>query len=165
MYYTKQAVTKSLYTIFMAVFMGACTIGAGNKGVSVSKEFGNDTYAQDTPQGVQEVIKGTITAKRQVQIEADGETGQIIGMIVGATAGSTVGGGDNENAVGLVVGALAGMAVGKKIHQKIVKKTATEYIIEKDNKSLMAVIAYDDTFLIDHKVLVVMSNPPTIRFQ
>ncbi len=149
-------IQKSITYIFLSLFLTAC-IGGSN---APRKEYNTLGVQQ-----AQEVIKGVVVSKQQVEIETDAATGEIIGSVIGLTAGSTIDGGDNEQIVGAVVGALAGGALGKKIEQSIVKKTATEYIIEKENGALMAVVSLDDRFNPDNKVLVILSNPPVIRLQ
>ena len=148
---------KILTTIPLVLFLTACgfeTTGSSPK-----------DYNTASTQQAQEVIKGTIDSKRQIDIETDAQTGEIIGGIVGFVAGGSIDAGDNEQAVASVVGALAGSAIGKKIEQSIIKKTATEYIIEKQNGTLTAIISLDNAFTPGQSVLVILSNPPIMRLQ
>ncbi len=149
-------IRKIIIYMWLPLFLSACFGGTS----APQKDYNTAGIQQ-----AQEVIRGVVVSKRQVEIDTDAETGQIIGFVVGATAGGTIGGGDNEQLVGSVVGALIGSAVGKKVEQAIVKKVATEYIIEKEDGSLTAVVSFDDKFNKDNAVLVVLSNPPVIRFQ
>lgn len=114
-------------------------------------------------QAIKDILRGTIISKSQVQVQTDTTTGQILGSVIGLTAGESIGGGDNEKFVGSVAGLLAGMYLGKKIQEDAQKTTATEYLIERPDGSIISVVTTDGSFREQDRVLVIQSNPPVIR--
>ncbi|QOR38268.1 glycine zipper 2TM domain-containing protein [Billgrantia diversa] len=86
-------------------------------GCANTSTMGGDVYRGNQAQTAQTVTFGTITALRQVQIQADSRMGGIIGTgggaVIGGLLGNQVGGGSGRQlatAAGVIGGALAGSA-------------------------------------------------------
>ena len=116
-------------------------------GCANTAPFGGDVYRGSQAQTGQQVTYGTITALRQVQIQADSRLGGAIGTgggaVIGGMLGSQVGGGSGRQlatAAGVIGGAVAGSAIEESAN----RVAAWEMEIRRDDGQDIVVVQKAD---------------------
>ncbi|AMD01744.1 glycine zipper 2TM domain-containing protein [Halomonas chromatireducens] len=123
--------------------LGALTLA----GCANTAPMGGDVYRGSQAQTSQTVTFGTITALRQVQIQADSRLGGAIGTgggaVVGGLLGSQVGGGSGRQ-LATVAGALGGAVAGTAVEESANRVRAWEMEIRRDDGQNIVVVQKAD---------------------
>lgn len=89
-----------------------------------------DTVSASNANEVQTAVEGVIVSKRIVTVKGDSNmVGTLAGGIIGAVAGSSVGGGNMRYITG-TAGAVAGGAAGNVIEDKLTTQQGIEYVVK-----------------------------------
>lgn len=91
-----------------------------------------DTVSRGEAGRAQNVMFGTVTSVRTVNIQGDSLGGTLIGAGVGGLAGNQIGGGSGRRAA-TVGGALAGGAIGSHVGQSVTSRTGLEIEVRLDD--------------------------------
>ncbi|RDB44090.1 glycine zipper 2TM domain-containing protein [Halomonas sp. DQ26W] len=116
-------------------------------GCANTAPMGGDVYRGSQAQTSQTVTFGTITALRQVQIQADSRLGGAIGTgggaVVGGLLGSQVGGGSGRQ-LATVAGVLGGAVAGTAVEESANRVRAWEMEIRRDDGQNVVVVQKAD---------------------
>lgn len=89
-----------------------------------------DTVSASDANQVQSAVEGVIVSKRIVTVKGDSNAvGTLAGAVIGAVAGSAVGGGNMRYITG-TAGAVAGGAAGNAIEDKLQTQQGIEYVVK-----------------------------------
>ena len=122
----------------------------------------SNVYSRGSISATQDTITGTVLSKRAVTIEGGTGIGEAAGGVIGAIAGSHVGGGEPENTVGGIAGALIGGTLGSIAENSLLSAEGVEYIVETDEKGLITIIMNDNAYRVGDFVFVVLGDQPKI---
>ncbi|MCE8001318.1 glycine zipper 2TM domain-containing protein [Billgrantia ethanolica] len=131
-------------------------------GCANTSTMGGDVYRGSQAGTAQTVTFGTITALRQVQVQADSRAGGIIGTgggaVVGGLLGRQVGGGSGRQlatAAGVIGGAVAGSAIEESTN----RVRAWEMEIRRDDgQNVVIVQKADRPFQVGQRVRMIGSG-------
>jgi len=128
----------------------AATLLAGCNTLSSS----GSVYSPHQTRGEQTVRMGVVESVREVMIEgSQGPVGAIAGGVIGATGGSSVGGGGRTSNVLGVLGAVGGGLAGNAIERKLTEKKGLEITVKLDNGELRAITQEaDEVFRVGERV-------------
>lgn len=100
----------------------------------------NTTYAcRDI--GVQgEYETGQIVDMMPIKTEGSNTLGGLAGGVAGGAAGSMIGGNTAVNIIGATAGAVAGMMIGAKAEEALTSDSAYEFVIRKSNGRYVTVV-------------------------
>ncbi|QEM81111.1 glycine zipper 2TM domain-containing protein [Halomonas binhaiensis] len=147
-------VTKTRLVPALAIAALALTGCANTSGYSGNVYSGNQAKA------AQSVEYGTISAMRQVQIQAEnsGILGSGGGAIIGGLLGNQVGGGSGRT-LATAAGAIGGAMAGSKIEQSANRTAAWELEVRKDNGQTVVVVQKaDQPFQVGQRVRLIGSG-------
>lgn len=89
-----------------------------------------DVVSASDSNEVQTAVEGVIVSKRVVTVKGDSNmVGTLAGAVIGAVAGSAVGGGNMRYVTG-TAGAVAGGAAGNAIEDKLTTQQGIEYVVK-----------------------------------
>lgn len=89
-----------------------------------------DVVSASNANEVQTAVEGVIVSKRVVTVKGDSNAvGTIAGAVIGAVAGSSVGGGNMRYITG-TAGAVGGGAAGNMIEDKLTTQQGIEYVVK-----------------------------------
>ena len=136
--------------------LGGCATGG----------FSPDVVSRDAAAKSQYVQSGVVVSVRNVTIEGDRDSGNLVGSILGAIVGSNIGGEDDETTreVGAVVGTSVGSVVGQNVGESLSRKAGVEIIIKLDtNEREISIVQempedVDYSFRAGDKVRIVRSG-------
>ncbi|WP_027967141.1 membrane protein [Halomonas halocynthiae] len=128
-------------------------------GCANTAPFSGNVYSANQAGTAQNVTLGTITALRQVQIQADSRAGGLVGTVgggaIGGILGSGIGGGSGRQ-IATVVGAMGGAAAGSAAEERLNRITAWEIEVRKENgQSIIVVQKADQPFQVGQRVRIV----------
>lgn len=131
-------------------------------GCANTAPYSGNVYSGDQAKSAQNVTFGTITALRQVQIQADSRAGGLLGSgggaVIGGLLGNQVGGGSGRE-LATVAGALGGAVVGTKAEEAANRMTAWEMEIRQDNgQNVVVVQKADQNFEVGQRVRLIGSG-------
>nr|WP_246389966.1 glycine zipper 2TM domain-containing protein [Halomonas cerina] len=131
-------------------------------GCANTAPYGGNVYTGNQAKSAQRVTYGTITALRQVQIQADSRAGGLLGSgggaVIGGLLGNQVGGGSGRQ-LATVAGALGGAVAGSKIEESTNRVTAWEIEVRQDNgQNVVIVQKADQPFQVGQRVRIVGSG-------
>ncbi|PXX97312.1 glycine zipper 2TM domain-containing protein [Halomonas sp. LBP4] len=116
-------------------------------GCANTAPYGGDVYRGSQAQTGQRVTFGTITALRQVQIQADSRAGGIIGTgggaVIGGLLGNQIGGGSGRR-LATAAGAIGGAVAGSNIEESANRVAAWEIEIRRDDGQHIVVVQKAD---------------------
>lgn len=127
--------------------IGATLAMALLTGCASTSQYSGDVYRASDVQVAQNYRLGTIEAIRQVQIQADSPTGNLLGTVggavIGGLIGNQVGGGSGRN-IATAIGAIGGGAAGAKTEQAMNRIPAWEMEIRMDDGQQMVMVQKAD---------------------
>ncbi|WP_458527114.1 glycine zipper 2TM domain-containing protein [Onishia taeanensis] len=131
-------------------------------GCANTSPYSGDVYRGNQAQTAQTVSYGTITALRQVQIQAQdqnsGALGGIGGAVIGGLLGNQIGGGSGRT-LATAAGAIGGSVAGKKIEDSANRVAAWEMEIRRDTgQSVIVVQKADRAFQVGQRVRLIGSG-------
>lgn len=137
------------------IAISALTLG----GCANTAPFSGNVYSADQAGTAQNVTTGTITALRQVQIQADSRGGGLAGTVgggaIGGILGSSIGGGSGRR-IATVAGAVGGAAAGSAAEDRLNRVTAWEIEIRReDGQNIVVVQKADQPFQVGQRVRIV----------
>ncbi|MFY0991532.1 glycine zipper 2TM domain-containing protein [Halomonas sp. C05BenzN] len=116
-------------------------------GCANTAPYGGDVYRGSQAGTGQTVTFGTITALRQVQIQADSRAGGIIGTgggaVIGGLLGRQVGGGSGRD-LATAAGVIGGAVAGSNIEESANRVAAWEMEIRRDDGQNIVVVQKAD---------------------
>ncbi|MBR4927809.1 MAG: hypothetical protein IKY98_05740 [Alphaproteobacteria bacterium] len=147
---------KLLCAILLACGLSAC--GIGNT---------NTTYDRYNIGQQGSVSYGTIIAMNVVNVAGTKSVGTLGGAVAGGAAGSMIGGNTAVNIIGGVGGALLGGMVGSAAESAMTQDTAMEFIIQKQDGSIVPVVQSNELNLRvgDPVMLVTTGGKTRIRMR
>ncbi len=147
---------KLLCALLIACGLSAC--GIGNT---------NTTYDRYNIGQQGSVSYGTIIAMNVVNIAGTKSVGTLGGAVAGGAAGSMIGGNTAVNIIGGVGGALLGGMVGSAAESAITQDTAMEFIVQKQNGSIVPIVQSNELNLRvgDPVMLVTTGGKTRIRMR
>ncbi len=139
---------KKLFVIIIALTSAILAGCAGN--------VSPDTYESGEVGVVSRTHKGTIIAKRVINIDNPSGAGGLAGTVAGAAAGSMIGGNTATNIVGATGGAVAAGIIGHQIDKAVNKRAGYEYIIKlQDDKTIAITQEKSIQLAVGQKVIVI----------
>ncbi len=151
MFERKKQMKKLFLAIVLACGLTAC--GIGNT---------NTTYERYEVGKQGQVSMGRIVSMNVVQTAGTNTVGTLAGAGAGAAAGSMIGGNTAVNIIGGIGGALVGGMVGSAAETTMTRDTAYEFIVQKDNGSVVSIVQSNELMLRPgDKVLLVTTNGTT----
>ncbi|TDO06874.1 MULTISPECIES: glycine zipper 2TM domain-containing protein [Halomonas] len=131
-------------------------------GCANTAPYSGNVYSGNQAKSAQTVSFGTITALRQVQIQADSRAGGLIGSgggaVIGGLLGNQIGGGSGRD-LATVAGAIGGAVAGTKVEEASNRIPAWEIEIRKDNgQSVVVVQKADQNFQVGQRVRLIGSG-------
>jgi outer membrane lipoprotein SlyB len=118
---------------FSALVIGSLITGCASSN-------SGSVYKRDETRQAQTVRMGVVESVRQVSIEGTkSPVGTIAGGVIGAVAGSRIGGGSAKVITG-TLGAVAGALAGSAVEEKVTQKNGLEITVKLDNGSMIAVV-------------------------
>lgn len=131
-------------------------------GCANTSPYSGNVYSGNQAKSAQTVSFGTITALRQVQIQADSRAGGLLGSgggaVIGGLLGNQVGGGSGRQ-LATVAGALGGAVAGTKAEESTNRVTAWEMEIRQDNgQNVVIVQKADQNFQVGQRVRLIGSG-------
>lgn len=147
---------KLLCALLIACGLSAC--GIGNT---------NTTYDRYNIGQQGSVSYGTIIAMNVVNVAGTKSVGTLGGAVAGGAAGSMIGGNTAVNIIGGVGGALLGGMVGSAAESAMTQDTAMEFIIQKQDGSIVPVVQSNELNLRvgDPVMLVTTGGKTRIRMR
>lgn len=98
--------------------------------------FGGNTYHKDDLNRIADIQYGKVISVEHVKVQNDSTgVGALSGAAIGAAAGSTVGGGNDEKRAATAVGAVAGGMAGAKAEQHMRGQPAFRYTLQLDGET------------------------------
>ncbi|TFH86397.1 glycine zipper 2TM domain-containing protein [Billgrantia azerbaijanica] len=131
-------------------------------GCANTAPYGGDVYRGSQAGAAQTVTFGTITALRQVQIQADSRAGGIIGTgggaVIGGLLGSQIGSGSGRD-LATAAGVIGGAVAGSSIEESANRVTAWEMEIRRDDgMNVVIVQKADRPFEVGQRVRMIGSG-------
>lgn len=131
-------------------------------GCANTTPMGGDVYRGSQAQTAQTVNFGTITALRQVQIQADSRMGGVVGTgggaVLGGLLGSQVGGGSGRR-LATAAGAIGGAVAGSAAEESTNRVRAWEMEIRRDDgQNVVIVQRADRDFQVGQRVRLIGSG-------
>ncbi|SFU40504.1 glycine zipper 2TM domain-containing protein [Halomonas korlensis] len=131
-------------------------------GCANTSPYSGNVYSGNQAKSAQTVSFGTITALRQVQIQADSRAGGLLGSgggaVIGGLLGNQVGGGSGRQ-LATVAGALGGAVAGTKAEESTNRVTAWEMEIRQDNgQNVVIVQKADQNYQVGQRVRLIGSG-------
>lgn len=131
-------------------------------GCANTAPYSGNVYTSDQAKSAQTVTFGTITALRQVQIQADSRAGGLLGSgggaVIGGLLGRQVGGGSGRD-LATAAGVIGGAVAGTKAEEATNRITAWEMEIRKDNgQNVVVVQKADQNFQVGQRVRLIGSG-------
>lgn len=131
-------------------------------GCANTSPYSGNVYTGNQAKTAQNVTLGTITALRQVQIQADSRAQGLLGTVgggaIGGILGNKVGGGSGRQ-IATVVGAVGGAMAGTAAEERINRVSAWEIEVRKeDGQSIIVVQKADQPFQVGQRVRIVGSG-------
>ncbi|WP_043527290.1 glycine zipper 2TM domain-containing protein [Litchfieldella xinjiangensis] len=131
-------------------------------GCANTSTYSGDVYRGSQAKTGQSVTYGTITALRQVQIQADNPQGNVIGGLGGAVIGGLLGnqiGGGSGRTIATAAGAIGGSVAGNKVEDAANRTRAWEMEIRRDSgDSVIVVQKADRDFQVGQRVRLIGSG-------
>lgn len=140
------------------IAISALTLG----GCANTSPYSGNVYTGNQAKTAQNVTTGTITALRQVQIQADSRAGGLVGTVgggaIGGILGSSIGGGSGRR-IATVAGAIGGAAAGSAAEERLNRVSAWEIEVRKqDGQTIIVVQKADQPFQVGQRVRIVGSG-------
>jgi outer membrane lipoprotein SlyB len=131
-------------------------------GCANTSPYSGNVYSGNQAKSAQTVTFGTITALRQVQIQADSRAGGLLGggggAVIGGLLGNQVGGGSGRQ-LATVAGALGGAVAGTKVEESTNRIAAWEMEIRQDNgQNVVVVQKADQNYQVGQRVRLIGSG-------
>lgn len=131
-------------------------------GCANTSPYSGNVYSGNQAKSAQTVTFGTITALRQVQIQADSRAGGLLGggggAVIGGLLGNQVGGGSGRQ-LATVAGALGGAVAGTKVEESTNRIDAWEMEIRQDNgQNVVVVQKADQSYQVGQRVRLIGSG-------
>lgn len=131
-------------------------------GCANTSPYSGNVYSGNQAKSAQTVSFGTITALRQVQIQADSRAGGLLGSgggaVIGGLLGNQVGGGSGRQ-LATVAGALGGAVAGTKVEESTNRVSAWEMEIRQDNgQNVIVVQKADQNYQVGQRVRLIGSG-------
>lgn len=140
------------------IAIGALTLA----GCANTAPYGGNVYRGSQAQTAQSVTFGTITALRQVQIQADSPSGNLAGTVGGGVIGGMLGrqvGGGSGRQLATAAGAIGGAMAGSRIEDSVNRTAGWEIEVRKDNgQSVVVVQKADQAFQVGQRVRLIGSG-------
>lgn len=138
--------------------LGALTLA----GCANTSTYSGDVYRGSQAQTGQSVSYGTITAMRQVQIQADSPQGNMLGTLGGGVIGGLLGrqiGGGSGRQLATAAGAIGGAVAGSRTEDAVNRVRAWEMEIRRDSgDSVIVVQRADRNFQVGQRVRLIGSG-------
>ena len=126
----------------------------------------NSTYNYSSVGTTANISYGVIADIRIVKVKSkDTGVGTLAGAGAGGVLGSMLGGGTRAHVAGALGGALIGGIAGNQTEKALSGKTATQFIIEKDDGSTIAVIQSNEKgFRIGDSVMIIQGGETHLEY-
>ena len=120
-------------------------------------------YGANSTYMTSETFKVVIISKRKVAVSSNNNTGKILGAVVGAGLGSSVSGSKrSQQYVGITAGGVIGSIVGEAVEKGSNKYFSYEYVVEKEDGELQAIVVNDDSFNKSDKAYLIIADRPVL---
>ncbi len=131
-------------------------------GCANTAPYSGNVYSGNQATAAQNVTFGTITALRQVQIQADSRAGGLLGSgggaVIGGMLGNQVGGGTGRQ-LATVAGVIGGAVAGTAIEESANRMAAWEMEIRQDNgQNVVIVQKAEQNFQVGQRVRIIGSG-------
>ncbi|HSP59002.1 MAG TPA: glycine zipper 2TM domain-containing protein [Halomonas sp.] len=131
-------------------------------GCANTSPYSGNVYSGNQAKSAQTVSFGTISALRQVQIQADSRAGGLLGSgggaVIGGLLGNQVGGGSGRQ-LATVAGALGGAVAGTRVEESTNRVDAWEMEIRQDNgQNVVVVQKADQNYQVGQRVRLIGSG-------
>ena len=140
------------------IAIGALTLA----GCANTAPYGGNVYTGAQAGSAQTVTYGTISAMRQVQIQADSPTGNVIGTVGGGVIGGMLGrqvGGGSGRQLATAAGAIGGAVAGSHIESAASRTRAWEIEVRRDDgMNVVVVQRADQPFQVGQRVRLIGSG-------
>ncbi len=126
----------------------------------------NSIYDSSAVGTAANISYGVIVDMKIVQVKGkDSGVGTIVGAGTGGVFGSMLGGGTRAHVAGALGGAVIGGIIGNQTEKGISKTTATQFFIEKDDGSTVAVIQSNEKgFKIGDSVMIIQGSETHLEY-
>jgi len=126
----------------------------------------NSTYSSSSVGTASNISYGVIVDIKIVNVDGKNSgVGTIVGAGTGGVLGSMLGGGARAHVAGAIGGAVLGGIIGNQAEKGISKTTATQFFIEKDDGSTIAVIQSNEKgFKIGDSVMIIQGNETHLEY-
>lgn len=95
-------------------------------------------YSMQEARQVQRVQLGTVYSVRDVTIEGNGMAGTVVGGVLGAVGGSTMGAGTGKTLM-TILGGVGGAVAGNKVSKSMSGSNGVEITVRLENGELLAI--------------------------
>lgn len=140
------------------IAIGALTLA----GCANTAPYGGNVYSGSQAGTAQTVTFGTISALRQVQIQADSPSGNVIGTVGGGVIGGMLGnqiGGGSGRRLATAAGAIGGAVAGSRIEDAANRTNAWEIEVRRDDgMNIVVVQKADQAFQVGQRVRLIGSG-------
>ena len=120
-------------------------------------------YEDSSAYTTHETMKVKIVSKRSVTVSKSGIVGKSAGAVIGGVAGASVTDSEAERAILTIGGAIVGGLVGDAIEKNANKVKATEYILEKLDGDIIAVVVKDKNLNVGDRAYLIMGERPVLK--
>ena len=145
---------KLFFALLIACGLTAC--GIGNT---------NTTYSRSAIGQQGAVSYGTIISMAVINTAGTKSIGTVGGAVAGGAAGSMIGGNTAVNIIGGVGGAILGGMVGSATEQALTRDTAMEFIVQKQNGQVIAIVQSNELNLRVGDPVMLISTGGTTRIR
>ena len=147
----KRLFANKLFAILLMGFLTACG------------SVPDYDYEDSSAYGTHETMKVKIVSKRTVTVSKDGIIGKAAGAAIGGVVGASTTDSKPERIVLTIGGAIVGGLVGDAVQKNVSKVKATEYILEKLDGDIIAVVVKDSNLAVGDKAYLIMGERPVLK--
>jgi len=146
----KMVLSRNITSLVIAMFMVSCSYSS----------LRPEVVDRSSAQRMQTVIFATVVSIDRVILSGDGDTGAVVGALIGGAAGASVTDSETESDIAGVIGALAGSAVGAKLGDAATRKPAIELMLDLDSGKTVSIIQEegDYSFAVGQRVKIIKSK-------
>lgn len=143
---------KYIAILFAVLALSGCT-----------RNIQSDVFNEREAFQIQSITRGTIIEVMPVKVQGDKVIGTASGTVVGAVAGSALGGNDHVKVIGGVLGAVAGGKIGQTIDGWITNRGGYQYIIElRNTKEVISIVqGQNNPLAVGDKVILLHNDGKT----
>lgn len=129
---------NKIILLMLVVFLTSCQSSTNR---FTKDERGSNTYSSAETGQLSRVVEGSIIAIKQVKLSGSKGLGSGVGGALGAIAGSSaVGSNDNDRAAGAIIGGLLGAVAGKAIEENATADVGFEFLVKLNSGAIKAFV-------------------------